>query len=89
MSSANLIWPEANHSSHHHGGGPPGLSAVAPKTWDVVLGISLTLASTLILAMRLVAEEFALQGTSMHPLQVSFLALWLSSHTFLPQDGTH
>ncbi len=40
------------------------------KSGNAVIGIALTLLSTLVLAGRLVAEEFALRGTSLHPLQV-------------------
>lgn len=84
VSVANLIWPEVSHSTRHHshhqrpsgGGGKPAESGIA----EVVLGISLTLLSMLVLAMRLVSEEFALRGTKLHPLQAGHS--FLESFTF-------
>lgn len=54
--------------SHSHG---------AHKAGNAVIGIALTVLSTLVLAGRLVAEEFALTGTSLHPLQVlGYEGMW-------------
>ena len=53
-----------HHGHHRQAGG-------------AVMGIALTLLSTLVLAGRLVAEEFALEGTSLHPLQVlGYEGMW-------------
>ncbi len=43
---------------------------MGPGAGEAVLGIVLTLAAMLILAGRLVSEEFALEGMHLHPLQV-------------------
>ena len=49
----------------------------AHKSGNAVIGIALTVLSTLVLAGRLVAEEFALRGTSLHPLQVlGYEGMW-------------
>ena len=49
----------------------------ADKSGNAVIGIALTVLSTLVLAGRLVAEEFALTGTSLHPLQVlGYEGMW-------------
>ena len=89
VSIASLIWPEptmrpgdSSNSSPLGGfdlllGHGDGLANSANKSGNAVIGIALTVLSTLVLAGRLVAEEFALTGTSLHPLQVlGYEGMW-------------
>ena len=91
VSLASLVWPEMQSSTHHHNGllGSAELpEALVTSTGllakegvkGIVTGILLTLLSMLILAMRLVSEEFALQGSKMHSLQVAADPSSISAH---------